>query len=121
MCGCVTEVELHVLSAGSCSLWCQTSVSPKLGFNPKSELPFVAYFEFKGRLYPKQILPSEVTSLYCGFTYCLVSVTNDGALELADRVVEVAFNNGHLQIGQETTCFSLGIFWCNNGEPGRHI
>lgn len=42
-------------------------MSPKLGFNPESELPFVADFqlpltEFKGRLYPEQILASEVTA-----------------------------------------------------------
>lgn len=43
-------------------------LSPKLGVNPKSELPFVVDFsaptdsEFKGKLYPEQILPSEVTA-----------------------------------------------------------
>lgn len=66
------KLELRVLSAGSCSLWCQTSgvSEPKAGICSKGRIAFCgsfsapAYFEFKGRFYPKQILPSEVTSLY---------------------------------------------------------
>ena len=56
-----------LLVAVACGVRHQVLVSPKLGFNPKSELPFVVHFqlfEFKGGLYPKPILPSEVTSSY---------------------------------------------------------
>lgn len=58
-------------------------VSPKLGFHPESELPFVVdfqlpltlnYSESKGRLHPQQILPSEVAA-FRGFTSCLISMT----------------------------------------------
>lgn len=59
--------------------------------------------------------------LTCGFTCCLISTTTDAALELAAGGVEVAFNKGHLQIGQKPKCLSLGIFWCNAAEPGRQV
>lgn len=70
--------------------------SPKLGFNPKSELPFVVDFQLPLTLNSRadftlsKFCPLKLL-LMCGFTSCLISMTKGAAWSCLEGFVQEAF------------------------------